>query len=148
MSVYTLCKWFESLNVTSSSVVKEQCDINVNIAVVLEIICFAQKMQCILNRFSYHKWCFFQANSEDMKVPVLCDLLYSSLRTSVWWVNTNSAVCPIVSQYIDYILFSKVFFFLVEQETIFITHLADIFYRSMFLLMEVPCPFYVTVFDN
>ena len=36
MSVNTLCKWFESLNVSYSSVAKEQYDTNVNIAVVLE----------------------------------------------------------------------------------------------------------------
>jgi hypothetical protein len=51
MSVYTLCKWFELLNIIYSSVVKEQYDMNVNIAVVLELICFAQKMWCILNEF-------------------------------------------------------------------------------------------------
>ena len=34
--VYTFCKWLESLNVSYSSIVKEQYDTNVNIAVVLE----------------------------------------------------------------------------------------------------------------
>jgi hypothetical protein len=52
MSVYTLCKWFESLNFTYSSVVNEQYNMNVNIAVIWELICFAWKMQCVLNEFS------------------------------------------------------------------------------------------------
>jgi hypothetical protein len=71
---------------------------------------------------SEHKFCCLSFLVQINSTIIFCSEVFSGVRGHEgWWL---------------------------EQERIFIRDLTELFYRRVFVLMEVPCYFYSTVFDN